>query len=74
MQSSKFKKICFFKAILEDQKQKLRDLDFETPRANSIAHCEVNAIRNLNCYRCSSTSHLVRECPDASSASPSPSQ
>ena len=50
-------------AILEDQQQKLRALDFETPSADSIAHCEVNAIRSLNCYRCGSTSHLVRECP-----------
>ena len=53
----------FSQAILEDQKQKLRALDFETPRADSIAHCEVNAIRSVNCYRCGSTSHLVRECP-----------
>ena len=53
----------FSQAILEDQKQKLRALDFETPRVDSIVHCEVNAIRKPNCYRCGSTSHLVRECP-----------
>ena len=53
----------FSQAILEDQKQKLRALDFETPMADSTAHCEVNAIRSLSCYRCGSTSHLVRECP-----------
>ena len=56
-------KDVFSQGILEDQKQKLRALDFETPRADSIAHCEVNAIRSLSCYRCGSTSHLVRECP-----------
>ena len=56
-------KDVFSQAILEDQKQKLRALDFETPRADSIAHCEVNAIRSLNSYRCGSTFHLVRECP-----------
>ena len=56
-------KDVFSQAILDDQKQKLRTLDFETPRADSIAHCEVNTIRNLSCYRCGSTSHLVRECP-----------
>ena len=56
-------KDVFSQAILEDQQQKLRALDFETPRADSIAHCEVSAIRSLGCYRCGSTSHLVRECP-----------
>ena len=56
-------KDVFSHAILEDQKQKLRALDFEIPRADSIGHCEVNAIRSLSCYRCGSTSHLVRECP-----------
>ena len=56
-------KDVFSQAILEDQQQKLRALDLETPRADSIAHCKVNAIRSLSCYRCGSTSHLVRECP-----------
>ena len=56
-------KDVFSQAILEDQQQKLRALDFETPRADSIGHCEVNAIRSLSCYRCGSSSHLVRECP-----------
>ena len=56
-------KDVFSQAILEDQKQKLRALDFETPWADSIAHCEVNTIRSLSCYRCDSTSQLVRECP-----------
>ena len=56
-------KDVFSQAILENQKQKWRALDFETPMADSIAHCEVNAIRSLSCYRCGSTSHLVRECP-----------
>ena len=56
-------KYVFLQAILEDQKQKLSALDFETTRADSIAHCEVNAIRSLSCYRCGSTSHPVREYP-----------
>ena len=55
-------KDVFSQAIVEDQKQKLRALGFETSRADSRAHCEVNA-RKLSCYRCGSTSHLVRECP-----------
>ena len=33
-------KDVFSQAILEDQQQKLRALDFETPRADSISHCE----------------------------------
>ena len=53
----------FSQAILEDQQQKLRALDFETSRADNIPHCEVNAMRILSCYRCGSTSHLVRDCP-----------
>ena len=34
----------------------MRALDFETPWADSIALCEVNATRSLSCYRCGSTS------------------
>ena len=41
----------------------MRALDFETPRDDSMAHCVVNVIRSLSCYRCGSTSQLVRECP-----------
>ena len=65
-------KDVFSQAILEDQRQKLRALDFETPRADSIAHCEINAIRSLSFYRCGSTSHLVRECPMPAESAPSP--
>ena len=59
-------KDVFSQAILEDQQQKLRALDFETPRADSIAHCEVNAIRS------GSTSHLVRVCPMPAEPSQAP--
>ena len=52
-------KDVFSQAILEDQQQKLRALDFETPRADGIAHCEMNVIRSLTCYRCGNTSQLL---------------
>ena len=62
----------FSQAILEDQQQKLKALDFEPPRADSIAHCEVNAIRSLSCYRCGGTYHLVRECSMPAHPPPAP--
>ena len=42
-------------AIKEDQKQKIRELDFgnSTPQ-ETIAHCDVNGIKGNGCYKCAS--------------------
>ena len=35
----------------EDQKQKIRALDFET-KLDTIAHCNIQAIKGNTCYKC----------------------
>ena len=51
-------------AIKEDQKQKIRELDFgnSTPQ-ETIAHCDVNAIKGNGCYKCGSNDHYIKDCP-----------
>ena len=62
-------KACYKKdflnlAIKEDQKQKIRELDFgnSTPQ-ETIAHCDVNAIKGNGCYKCGSNDHCIKDCP-----------
>ena len=41
-----------FKFVLEeDQKQKIRALDFET-KPDTIAHCDIQVIKGSSCYKC----------------------
>ena len=51
-------------AIKEDQKQKIRELDFgnSTPQ-ETIAHCDVNAIKENGCYKCGSNDLYIKDCP-----------
>ena len=51
-------------AIKEDQKQRIRDLDFgNTTPQETIAHCDVNAIKGTGCYKCGSNDHYIKNCP-----------
>ena len=46
----------------EDQIQKIRALDFET-KADTIAHCEIQAIKGSTCQKCGNEGHLIKDCP-----------
>ena len=51
-------------AIKEDQKQRIRDLNFgNTTPQETIAHCDVNAIKGTGCYKCGSNDHYIKDCP-----------
>ena len=49
-------------ALEEDQKQKIRALDFET-KPDTIAHCDIQAIKGSNCYKCGNEGHFIKNCP-----------
>ena len=49
-------------ALEEDQKQKIRALDFEV-KPDTIAHCDNQAIKDNNCYKCGNEGHFIKNCP-----------
>ena len=50
----------FASALEEDQKQKIREIDFGTQGSQ----CEVHAIKGRGCYECGQEDHLVKDCPN----------
>ena len=52
-------------ALKEDQKQKIRELDFGTnsSQQQTIAHCDINAIKGSGCYKCGGNDHFIKDCP-----------
>ena len=44
--------------------KRIRDLDFgNTTPQETIAHCDVNAIKGTGCYKCGSNDHYIKDCP-----------
>ena len=50
-------------AIQEDQRQKIRELDFGNGSSQSSAQCDINAIKGSGCYKCGSNDHFIKDCP-----------
>ena len=59
-------KDIFGHAIQEDQKQKVRVLDFGVATHSETTtkiNCSINAIRDKGCFKCGSEDHFVEDCP-----------
>ena len=50
-------------AIQEDQRQKIRELDFGNSSSQASAQCDINAIKGSGCYKCGSNDHFIKDCP-----------
>ena len=50
------------KIALEDQKQKIQALDFET-KPDTTAHCDIQAIKGSTCHKCGNEGHSLRISP-----------
>ena len=50
-------------AIQEDQRQKIRELDFGNSSSQVSAQCDINAIKGSGCYKCGSNDHFIKDCP-----------
>ena len=46
-------------ALQEDQKQKIRELDF----GKDETHIDINAIKGKGSFKCSSEDHFIKDCP-----------
>ena len=50
--------------IHEDQKQKIRVLDFGvSSKPDPILNCTINAIKDKACFKCGSEGHFIKDCP-----------
>ena len=59
-------KDIFGHAIQEDQKQKIRALDFRVAthfETITKTNCSINAIRDKGCFKCGNEDHFVKDCP-----------
>ena len=48
--------------IREDQRQKIRELDFGSSSSQASAQC-INAIKGSICYKCGGNDHFIKDCP-----------
>ena len=59
-------KDIFCHTIQEDQKQKIRALDYGVAshsETTTTTNCSINAIRDKGCFKCGSEAHFVKDCP-----------
>ena len=57
-------KDIFGHAIHEDQKQKIRVLEFGIScKPESILNCDINAIKEKACFKHGSEGHFIKDCP-----------
>ena len=51
-------------ALKEDQKQKIRELDFDTnsSQQQTIAHHDINTIKGSGCYQSGGNDHFIKDC------------
>ena len=50
-------------AIQEDQKQKIRVINFGVnSKQESVLNCNINAIREKDCFKCGSKGHFIKDC------------
>ena len=50
-------------AIKEDQRQKIRELDFGKSSPQASAQFDINAIKGSGCYKCGSNDHFIKDHP-----------
>ena len=67
LRSHQIKKLkdIFGQAIQEDQKKKIRALDFGVAthlETTTKTNCSINAIRDKGCFKCGSEDHFVKDC------------
>ena len=56
-------KDIFGHVIHEDQKQKIRALDFGvSSKPDPILNCNINAIKDKACFECGSEGHFIKDC------------
>ena len=49
--------------IKEDQRQKIRELDFGKSSSQAPAQFDINVIKGSGCYKCGSNDHFIKDCP-----------
>ena len=50
-------------AIQENQRQKIRELDFCKSSSQASTQCDINAIKGSGCYKCGSNDHFIKDFP-----------
>ena len=50
-------------AIKENQRQRIRELDFGKSSSQASAQCDINAIKGSGCYKCGSNDYFINDCP-----------
>ena len=57
-------KDIFGHTIHEDQKQKIRALDFRvSSKPGPILNCTINASKDKACFKCGNKGHFIKNCP-----------